>query len=191
MTHGHEQWWGDCLREWGGCVEGAKGGNIETTVIASSKQYNKKWNENILLQSNGPEGKSLPLAGQQQSSLNYYVWVSLSAQLGWLGRRWHWVLQNTYYIRPPYQGQETYQLYLLHRNKYREAAKIKRQRNTSQLKEQNKTPETEINKMVSSNLLDQDFKTLVIRMLSELSENFNKDIGNMKIKIKNIKKSQS
>ena len=29
MTHGHEQWCGDCLRE-----DGGKGGKIGTTVIA-------------------------------------------------------------------------------------------------------------------------------------------------------------
>ena len=27
MTHGHEQWWGDGLREWQGSVAGARGGN--------------------------------------------------------------------------------------------------------------------------------------------------------------------
>ena len=40
----------------------------------------------------------------------------------------------------------------------------------SQMKEQNKTPEKELNKMETSNLLDAVFKTLVIRMLNELSE---------------------
>ena len=39
------------------------------------------------------------------------------------------------------------------------------------MKEKNKTPE-ELNKMETSNLLDAEFKTLVIRMLKELSENF-------------------
>ena len=43
----------------------------------------------------------------------------------------------------------------------------------SQVKEQNKTPEKELNKMEISNLLDAEFKTLVIRMLKELSENLN------------------
>ena len=47
------------------------------------------------------------------------------------------------------------------------------QRNMAQMKEQNKTLEKELNKMETSNLLDGEFKTLVIRMLSELSENFN------------------
>ena len=47
-----------------------------------------------------------------------------------------------------------------------------RQRNMAQMKEQIKTPE-ELNKMEISNLLDAEFKTLVIRMFKELSENFN------------------
>ena len=38
----------------------------------------------------------------------------------------------------------------------------------SQVKEQNKTPEKELNKMETSNLLDEEFKTLVIRMVDEL-----------------------
>ena len=50
----------------------------------------------------------------------------------------------------------------------------------AQVKEHNKTPEKELNKMETSNLLDAEFETLAIRMLSELrgrvdafSENFN------------------
>ena len=66
---------------------------------------------------------------------------------------------------------ESKQLYLIYRNKHREAAKTKRQRNMAQMKEQVKTPEKELNKMEASNLLDAEFKTLVIRMLKELSEN--------------------
>ena len=65
------------------------------------------------------------------------------------------------------------QLYLIHRHKYREAAKIRRQKNMALIKEQNKIPETELNKMEISNLSDEKFKTLVIRMLKELSEYFN------------------
>ena len=34
MVHGHEQWYGDCLREWGLWVGGGKRGKIGTTVIA-------------------------------------------------------------------------------------------------------------------------------------------------------------
>ena len=40
----------------------------------------------------------------------------------------------------------------------------------AQMKEQIKIPEKELNKMETSNLSDTEFKTLVIRMLKELSE---------------------
>ena len=43
----------------------------------------------------------------------------------------------------------------------------------AQMKEQNKTPEKELNKMEISNLSDAEFKTLVIRMRKELSEDLN------------------
>ena len=63
------------------------------------------------------------------------------------------------------------QLYLIiHRNKHREAVKMRRQRNMAQMKEQIKTPEKELNKMEISSLLDAEFKTLVIRMFKELRE---------------------
>ena len=47
---------------------------------------------------------------------------------------------------------------------------MRRQRNMAQMKEEIKTPEKELNKMEISNLSDAEFKTLVIRMLEELSE---------------------
>ena len=43
----------------------------------------------------------------------------------------------------------------------------------AQMKEQNKTPEKELNKMEISNLSDEEFKTLVISMLQELSGGLN------------------
>ena len=64
---------------------------------------------------------------------------------------------------------------------------MKRQRIKCQMKVQNKTPEKELNKMETNNLPDAGFKTLVIRMLSDLSENFNKKIRNMKMVIENMK----
>ena len=64
---------------------------------------------------------------------------------------------------------ESKQLYLLHRNKYREAAKLRRRRNMAQMKEQNKTLEKELNKSEKSNLSHVEFKTLVIRMSQELT----------------------
>ena len=41
------------------------------------------------------------------------------------------------------------------------------------MKEQNKTSERELNEMEISNLSDAEFKSLVIRMLKELSEDLN------------------
>ena len=51
--------------------------------------------------------------------------------------------------------------------------KMRTQRNMVQMKEQIKTPEKELNKMETSNLSDAEFKTLVRRMLKELSEDLN------------------
>ena len=50
---------------------------------------------------------------------------------------------------------------------------MKIQTNMAQMEEQIKTPEKEQNKMEISNLLDAEFKTLVIRMLKVLSEHLN------------------
>ena len=50
---------------------------------------------------------------------------------------------------------------------------MRRQRNLAQRKEQIKTPEKELSEMETSNLSDAEFKTLVIRMLKELSEELN------------------
>ena len=72
------------------------------------------------------------------------------------------------------------QLYLIHRKKHREAAKMRRQRNMTQMKEQIKTTVTELNRKEISNLLDAKFKTLLIRMLKELSQD-----------LSSIKKTQS
>ena len=49
----------------------------------------------------------------------------------------------------------------------------------AQMKEQNKTPEKELNKMETSNLPDAEVKTVVIRIVKELSVYFNsiKDPG--------------
>ena len=43
----------------------------------------------------------------------------------------------------------------------------------AQMKEQNKTPEKELNEIEISNLSDAESKTLVIRMFQELTEYFN------------------
>ena len=50
---------------------------------------------------------------------------------------------------------------------------MRRQRNTVQMKEQIRTGKIELNKIEISNISDAEFKTLVIRMLKELSEDLN------------------
>ena len=65
---------------------------------------------------------------------------------------------------------ESKQLYLMDRNKHREAAKTRRQRNMGPMKKQIKTPQEQLNEVEISNLSDAEFKTLFIRMLKELSE---------------------
>ena len=51
-----------------------------------------------------------------------------------------------FYNRPYYQDRESKHIYLIHRNKYWEAAKMRRQRNVAPMKEQNKTSEKELKK---------------------------------------------
>ena len=46
---------------------------------------------------------------------------------------------------------------------------MRRQRNMAQMKEQNTIPEKELNEPEITNLLDAEFKTVVIRMLKELT----------------------
>ena len=50
---------------------------------------------------------------------------------------------------------------------------MRRQRNMAQMKEPIKTPEKKLNKTETSNLIDAELKSLVIRMLNELREDLN------------------
>ena len=54
------------------------------------------------------------------------------------------------------------------------------------MQEQNKTPEKQLSETEISNLSDAEFKTLVIRMLSELSEDL-KSIKNIQSETKELK----
>ena len=51
---------------------------------------------------------------------------------------------------------------------------MRRERNMAQMTEQIRSPEKELNKREISNLSDTELKTLVIRMLKELSEDLNR-----------------
>ena len=57
---------------------------------------------------------------------------------------------------------------------------MRRQRNVAQMKEQIKTPEKELNEIEISTLSDEEFTTLVVRTLKEISED-----------VSSIKKTQS
>ena len=69
---------------------------------------------------------------------------------------------------------------------------MRRQRNIAQMKEQNKTPEKELNKMEITNISDAEFKMMVIMMLKELIEygnNIKKTREEMKITLSEMKKN--
>ena len=57
------------------------------------------------------------------------------------------------------------------------------------MKEQNKTPDKELNKTKVTNLSDAELKTLVIRMLKELTEYSNSIKEEMKVTLSEIKKN--
>ena len=59
----------------------------------------------------------------------------------------------------------------------------------AQMREQNKTPEKELNEMEISNLSDAEFKTLVVRMLRELTEYGKNMWAEMKVTPSEIKKN--
>ena len=53
-----------------------------------------------------------------------------------------------------------------------------RQRNNSQMKEKEETSERMLNEIEASQLSDTEFKAMVIRKLTELTENYEKLQGN-------------
>ena len=64
----------------------------------------------------------------------------------------------------------------------------------AQMKEQNKTPNKEPNKLDTSNLLDAEFKTLLVRMLKELTEYGNsikKTQAEIKVTFSEVKKKST
>ena len=68
---------------------------------------------------------------------------------------------------------------------------MRRQRNMTQMKEQIKTPEKEVNEIEISNLSNAEFKTLIIRMVKELIGYYSsiKKTTEMKVKLSEIKKN--
>ena len=71
---------------------------------------------------------------------------------------------------------------------------MRRQRNMSQMKEQTKTPDKELNKLETSSLPDAEFKTWFIRMLNELKgriDELSENFKSMKKDMETIKNNQS
>ena len=66
---------------------------------------------------------------------------------------------------------------------------MRRQRNMAQMKEQNRTTEKELSNGEIAKLSDTEFKTLVIRMLKELTEYSNNIKEEMKVTLSEIKKN--
>ena len=69
---------------------------------------------------------------------------------------------------------------------------MRRQRNTAQMKEQNNMPKKELNKMERANLPEAEFKTLVIRMLKEITgycNSIKKTQEEIKVTLSEIKKN--
>ena len=59
----------------------------------------------------------------------------------------------------------------------------------AQMKEENKTPQKELNETETANLSDAEFKTLVIRMIEELTEYGNSTREELKVTLSGIKKN--
>ena len=66
---------------------------------------------------------------------------------------------------------------------------MRKERNMAQKKEQIQTPEKELTKMDISNLSDAEYKTLVIRMLRELTEYGTNIKEEMKVTLSEIMKN--
>ena len=60
------------------------------------------------------------------------------------------------------------QIYLIDRNKYKEAAKMRRQRNRPQMEKQENSLEEEQNEMEASNLPDSVFRVMIIMILNSV-----------------------
>ena len=68
--------------------------------------------------------------------------------------------------------------------KHRQSGKMRKQRSTFQIQEQNKYSEKELNKMEMSNLSGKEFKEIAIKMLTELGrkvDELSEDLGNKEI----------
>ena len=68
---------------------------------------------------------------------------------------------------------------------------MRRQRNTFQVREKDKTPEKELSETEMSNLPDREFKQRVLRMLTDLGRRIDELSENVNKEMEDIKKNQS
>ena len=83
---------------------------------------------------------------------------------------------------------QSFQIYLIHRNKYKEAAKMGRQRNRPQIKEHENPPE-ELHETEANNLSNIHFRVIIIRILDSIKndiEAIKKDQSKIKNEISKI-----
>ena len=59
----------------------------------------------------------------------------------------------------------------MHRNKHKEEAKIGIKRIRPQMRDQENSPEEDINEMEVSNLSDTEFRVMIIRILNSMTKN--------------------
>ena len=79
----------------------------------------------------------------------------------------------------------------MHRFKHRERGIMRRQRNTFQAREQDKTPGKGLNETEISDLLDKEFKQNIIRMLTDIGRRMDEQSELISKELENIKKNQS
>ena len=60
-------------------------------------------------------------------------------------------------------------------NPHSQKDKMKRQRTLYQIKEQDKTPEKQLNKLEIGNLPEKEFRIMIVKMIQDLGENRSKD----------------
>ena len=68
-------------------------------------------------------------------------------------------------------------IHLIQRNKYKEAAKIGRQRNRPQTKEQENSPE--LHELGARNLSHREFRVMIIRILKSMKKKTEKPLKKM------------
>ena len=68
------------------------------------------------------------------------------------------------------QNEETWLVFLTYRNRHRDLDKMRRQRNVSKMKEQDKAMVKDLCETDISNMSEREFKLMIIRILTRLEK---------------------